>query len=944
MAQDDAGGLGPRLAAWDGSEEQAEALRAAVYEASPIRLQGKPKPGDRALAKVGDLYANERKSPDKLGRWLTNPKNASELPYVAPLIGDRAMGTWPFQDPMDIPEAEARLWLSVLASTHVVVDDAVRRFLRVMLQVRRRETWTMAAEAFAVTALRDEPLREQLGALWRACWPKGLPKKWPTKHGGGLSAQVAAGGRERAHLPRHTLVLACAWLAAGGDPELVPTLSAERLVGMKLPGHDADRSVVVRGFDVLLDGPAEMRAAVVAGLPKRVKELGGDVMTEETFRDVLEHMRADVEAEATLATAIRKQLIKARWKPGRLDALWSWLDTAGWFRERGDEEAVAAMTADAGGAALALELRLGTAPAPDIDGLSERLRLLLDEDRLLVMGQGQRATLLAETRAILAMEAFAHVNWPAVVRLSGGSSHPPMDGAIGEVGQASLGVILSHQKVTSRTMMRGTELSRDAVLRIADINDGFVATQVAVHGERLLRQIAADTAQSQEGTAASEEQVRFLWQLLARNPPARTFEELDLVLRRDFVFGLEGEGEDVGYSSGPLHSVVKSISKLDDLRDAGGSLAETADAFAVLVRDTQELLAEVGDDMPPLVQLAEDLENAADHADAVFEADWWTRLEKVALGTKGVGGLVDWAFWLQRPSERKDTLKARRLGVEKALRRLHSALDVVREARPSVTVEQYDEVVAATASIAPALGPLGWPEQRIVDGLMAALEAGCLDALDEGRKSRAVVEATRSMLEREDEPGLIELTGDSERLQLLPVGLLRDLHEFFLKHLLFKEARLLRAAVAERVPLPSPMSWMMPLYGAVAGGTFLVLDVGDAWLDLVKDKAWWRYGSTIAVTFVASFWLLLGSSGTVSTGSRLGRFLRHCIRVFPPFIIALSVSVAVSAIAMATLGRFDQPDSALLLLMWSALSLFLGVFVGLIVQGQGVTRRHTDSS
>lgn len=963
------------LKAWDGSAEDAQSLRELVKGAGQLR-PGKgddAEPGDRALAKFSSLYSNPNKGVARIGSWLL--ENPDGVALVAPLLGDPTLGRWPYHHPYEISEADARSWLRVLAAVPVLVDEPTRQFVKVMLQVRRRETWTVAAQTAGKMAHRDAVLKKHLERLWVTCWPEGLGRKWPSKGGAGLSRAAAVHGRRYTHLPRHTFVWACAHLAnrptgdAAADAAL-KGLTAETVLQMQLPERDADRSVVLRGYEALLAGPD--RATVVTHLGRRAAELGADVMSEEALRDIYDALTAN-SAEGLCRQEIRKALLRARWRPAYYDVLWSWMDTARWFADAGDQEAVAHILETAGPARTALELGLmlsedtvnsANGESLSVDALTTRLGRLLVPDRLHVMPPLERAITLCESRALLAQPQFATLDWPTLVRLatrgfdgqSSGSlsktgevgglvgAHPPMPGTVAEVGLASLGVMMSHQKVTSRTLMRGYHLSREAVLAIADIDDGFVATQVAVHSERLLREAAL----SGGGVHGGDRQVRFLWQLLEQNPPARTFEELDLVLRRELQgTPNHGDGDSTTPRDAPsqteaLRTVIRSVSDLDHLRGTP-DLGLTIRHFATLIRRTEALVAPAADEtqrQPDMGALADDLEQLISHPteNAPLSRDWWHEFEELVVGEVGHGGFVDWALWLEDADS--EARERRRRLVDKALRQLQAAVDVVRAARPSVTVHHFEELEVAASAIRPALGALGWPEQTILRGLLQRLLDAGREALDEGRKSRAVVESTRVLLAREDEAALASLTQDTASLALLPVSTLKDVHGFLLKHMLFGSARALRANCADRVPLPSPLGWMMPLYGAVAGGTFLVLDVGEAWLDLVKNAAWTRYGATVGLTLLASFLLMAGSSGTVtSAGSRLGQLLRHAARVVPTYLVALVVAFTVAAIAMATLGRFSEPHAPLLLVIWSSLSLFLGVFVGLIVQGQGITKR-----
>lgn len=910
--------LAARLLGWQGDPQEAAALRAEVREHPSLRIKGKPAPGLRGLAKAIELYRNEGRSPGTLAGWLSKDRNASEAAVFAALLGDPAMGAWPHASPFELSEPEVVQWSEIFTRMPLLVDAPLRRFIGVAFQIRRRQTWPSACRAWASLAKTDAQLREQLGALWRLCYPE-LGKRWPND---GLSAKRAHLGANWAHLLRHTLMLGCCWRAVGGDPELAGVEGAQ-LAGMPLPANDADRSVVLGAILELLPTDPEGIAPL---LGRRARELRADELSEVSFRRLLAQL-----PEGDAASAIRGALIKPRWKPLKVDALWEWLNTAAWLQERGDTEAVAAMEAAAGGAREALAWRLGTAtPDSAVDALIERLRQLLDPDRLAVVPARRRAPLLVETRLLMRDEDVRALPWPALVRLAGGNGDEALQGSVEEVAEPSLCVLLAERSLTSRTLMRDVALSPHNVLQIGGIQDGFVAAQVAVQTERILRELASPS-----------DQVRFLWKLLQQDPPFKTFAELDLILRSELVLP---DAATTGPPS-PLHAMVKSVSTLDQRRDEGASVSQIAEALVALVHRTRALLDSEDQVGSAIDDLARGLEAVvASRSDPVVDPDWMHQLEDVVLGNERLAGLVGWSWWIDHSgSASHQALDDQRTQIGRALSRLSSAVTLVRSMRPSVTVEQHEELAEACRALKGSIGTLGWPETQLLDHLLERLRLRSAEALSEGRRSRAAVKVLDAILESADEEALAELIRDPEQMSLMPIDQLHRTHRDLLGQLRFADADYLRRAVADRVQLPSRITHMVPLFSAVAGGTFLVLDLGDAWLDLVGQQAWGRYTATVVFALSASYGLLLNDLAPRIRkvgASRGQRWLTLAIRAMPTFLQAGALSVLVSAVAMSTLGTLTPDRLGLLTLgLWSSLALFLGVFIGLIVQGQSVTRR-----
>ncbi|MEQ1572112.1 MAG: hypothetical protein ABMA64_41170, partial [Myxococcota bacterium] len=587
----DAEALARDLLAWDRTPASAGELRA---RARAFRGVGRAPRGEgvglRALAKVSELYVKGG-DPASLGAWLLKDRNLADGQLLAPLIGDPALGVWPYHDALGLSERELVVWARVFEQLRPVVDPSIRRVLQVAFHVRRRQTWPAVARAWAALALDDAPLRDELVAAWASTFAD-LGDRFPKT---GLGRPTDGRG---AHHRRHVLYLGCCWRALGRDEAGLPP---GRLASMPLPSDDADRSVVVLGLTAL----ARVAAPELdPHLVQRARELGPDELSEVAFRELFAAL-----PPGPGRAAIRAALIAPRWKPGRADALWEWLNTAAWFADQGDASAVEQMQAEAGEAASALGWRLGRAPAAEpVDALIGRLGSLLDPDRFEVVPHRRRAALLAETRLLMRTDDVAPLSWPSVVRVA----HPAagdraLRGDVADVGEPSLCVLLAERALTSRTLLRDVALDPANVLRIGGIQDGFVAGQVAVQTERILRELATDA-----------DRVRFLWKLLQQDPPHRTFAELGLVLRTD------------GH---PLHPMVRAVSALDQRRDEGADTEAIARAFAELVSCTCALLGAEAPIASALGGLARELVAAVvTPADPLDDEAWLDRFEAVVLG------------------------------------------------------------------------------------------------------------------------------------------------------------------------------------------------------------------------------------------------------------------------------------------------------------------------
>ena len=454
---------------------------------------------------------------------------------------------------------------------------------------------------------------------------------------------------------------------------------------------------------------------------------------------------------------------------------------------------------------------------------------------------------------------------------------------------------------------------------------------MALQLERLLR----------EEVVAPEEQVRFLWQVLQRRPPTNTFRELLTMLR--------GSGQ-------PLHKVVAAVAKLDRLRAAKAPIPDIAIAYRELAEYALALLPSTP--APPsdaesvvalrlrIQHMASALERAGAAASgSIGDEAWCAAVRDLVLGTpREDDGIEGWMDWLGTPVK----------GLLDRWNRVESAAGALRGAGDAVTRAQGEELLASVLDLRRSLGTLAWPEADVVEDVLASAEWWAKERLAAARRGEWERDRFRQLIDRADEPALAALTEEKEahRLAFLGADDLRRLGRFLLDHLLLVRAQRLRALVRQRVQLPAVWSYLAPLLFGVAGGTFLVLDTGTGWNDvLVPERGHpLAFVAVVAVGLVCSFLFLAGNlagrmAATVGGGGwrKVGAV---CRRVLPVYLGALVLAFAVTALAMWTLEgtemRIASDEVTPLpywsqLTLWSSLTLFLGVFVGLVLQGRGVT-------
>ncbi len=856
------------LEAWDGRLETARAIRASVRELPDPRR--KPNGvAERAIFVARSAYASK----GGLGRPEKLAADVEFARRVGPFVGDPELGSWPFHAPLRISDAEAIAWLPVVGR-FAPPDDQVRAFVEVMFRTRKRDTWVPASHALAALALRDEKSRERLAQAFADLWPNGLPTRWPS---GKLTTAA-----ERVHDARHVLHAACAFLAAGGDAAVVKQLDASKLAAMALPSADqSDASAVLLALTALV-ASERTRPKVMPHLSARAADSAPDEMQEAALRDIAQALGPCAES-----AAIVDVLKQPRWRtvPGirRLDALMSWLDTAMWLHSRGEPDAVAWMRAQAadGAAALALKLdrRLPDGAEDPVDALLPRLRAVLDADVRATTEPARWVMQLAELLLLLDHPRVQKMPWRALVRRAMGPNAPPgVDDTVAAVARAELTAALALADEGSATLLRSAELDASVTLQLASSQNGFVARQVSVQVERLLRELEP-----------GPEQLRLLWRLLQRDPPAETFHALRINLR--------GEGT-------PLHALVEAFGRLDEVRERGSPLAEVSRCYREAAAASGELCrsAAAEDGAVPVARLAEALERAAalEKSTEVGTRAWRQGFRAVLLGA-GDDGLAAWMRWLGLATD----------ALEPAWKRLDAAVASIVESRLAVTVEQCAELDAAADELKAAVRNLAWPEAHAVKAILEQLACWRAERLDEARRSAKASEACARALDRGDEAWAVAAATSAE-LELLPPAMLRRLGRFLLDRLLFRAAHRLRARVRERAQIPAVWTHLAPLFAGVASGTFLVLDVGTAWNDVVAAHSPIGLAATVALSLLLSFVLLAGNLASRMAAADEPapvRLSRVCRRVLPTYALALLLAAGVSGLVLVTLEGTSQPTS-----------------------------------
>lgn len=199
-----------------------------------------------------------------------------------------------------------------------------------------------------------------------------------------------------------------------------------------------------------------------------------------------------------------------------------------------------------------------------------------------------------------------------------------------------------------------------------------------------------------------------------------------------------------------------------------------------------------------------------------------------------------------------------------------------------------------------------------------------------------------TLLERRlyEEPGD---NGLGHRVESLGPETIQRINHFLLRRIALSSAMRLRSAVRARVELPHPYLHLGPLLAGIVAGPVLVLDVGDGWTRSFAKGLSWSAASICLVSFLGALGLvvlpLLSAGASLRTGAPGERSFDTPLvwRVARVFGAALLTAWAASVFVLWTTGTIEPTAAGLCLqaLYWTPLSLFLGLFLGLVLQGRG---------
>lgn len=266
-------------------------------------------------------------------------------------------------------------------------------------------------------------------------------------------------------------------------------------------------------------------------------------------------------------------------------------------------------------------------------------------------------------------------------------------------------------------------------------------------------------------------------------------------------------------------------------------------------------------------------------------------------------------------------------------------LEEVRVDVPLIHPDSAPQWTRAIAELRAAAIPLPWHTEGATDEVAAALEAW-VSVAQENHARRE--ERLRQLRDKMAEGGQQEdtvLKIATEQQSLLGTVVLREIGFYYLRRIDFGRARSIRQRVHG---VPNALAYFAPLLFGIIGAPLSGIQTDKIWSPLLEDVAAGHLLGQIHYWLVAvgmlsfSIYLLYADIHKVARDLTLWQVAR---RGALPLAAILTLNYSVNGFVYWAVAREAAIESGPVLatFLWGSLSLFFGVFLGLIAQGRGVT-------
>ncbi len=227
-----------------------------------------------------------------------------------------------------------------------------------------------------------------------------------------------------------------------------------------------------------------------------------------------------------------------------------------------------------------------------------------------------------------------------------------------------------------------------------------------------------------------------------------------------------------------------------------------------------------------------------------------------------------------------------------------------------------------------------WHVERAIDDTIGPVRAWLATARANDVRRAHLVEQLRHAMGGGDEELVATLTSDTADQALLDDAFLREVGNFYLGRLNFGAARTLPG----RAEVPGALGYYSKLVFGVIGGPLAAIQTNYIWEPLIEsvqsNPFSWNYWTVVGLMFGICLVALVREARRRLPNLDHTQFVRRCA---PPFLLLFVGNYGINEFVYDFAGK-DLPHLWTVLL-WGSLSMYLGVFFGLIAQGGQIDER-----
>ena len=604
----------------------------------------------------------------------------------------------------------------------------------------------------------------------------------------------------------------------------------------------------------------------------------------------------------------------------------------------------------------------------------------LREDAWRASPKTEGVTRLVEAAWLLELPEARDLDWPSVARECGANWIEPTHGKVSEVGWVDVAAVASERKAMSPYFLHRREV--DTVPAISGLKGGS-APHVGSKGlSRLLRsrwRRGEEKGWAFDGHLTQQAGNHLVRRLVRANGDVAEQARILLVAisvdnppegARTLVEGIE---ETKGKKQDGLWEHVHEWLPDPALREALEPLvvweAKRPKSAAACVADADEALAAIASRMPALGDVTAPVKEvgalalvAARHAPRCATSETPEVSSREASWV--VSGLDAAEELAATPVVMREWAKRFLVPLERALRVATKTIETHLEAPGVFQGLTTNEIKAHTAAVAAATKadaplvrcpvldddgvrtwsaclaslrklaePLPTASEVALDTLAFAIEGWIDEARKNHQRRQEKLEEVDEAMADGNEARLVELLEQDHAL--LGDGVLRKAGVFFLQRLAFDKAR--RVRDAWKGPVPSALSYFSPLLFGVVGAPLSAIQTDKIWAPVLEAVS----KSATAIQYHCVVWTLFFVSASMlwaelKRGAATLPVVEARKRAVVPAIMLFGLNYAINAFVyqVAPQGDGNHAGPLATVFLWGSLSLFMGVFLGLIAQGR----------